>query len=54
MFNSLTATKILLPEKLNYQVNFINYKNNSLGKVINKTFWQKKPQRELFTTQALS
>ena len=38
MFSSLIVIKILLPEKLNYQADFINYKNNFLGKVINETF----------------
>ena len=38
IFNNLIAIKILLLEKLNYQANFINYKDNSSEKVINKTF----------------
>ena len=38
MFNSLIAIGILLPEKPNYQTNFINYKDNSSGKIINETF----------------
>ena len=47
MFSSLTATKILLPGEPNYQADFVNYKDNSPGKVINETFRQKRPQREL-------
>ena len=38
MFSSLIATRILLPKEPNYQVDFINYKDNSPGKVINETF----------------
>ena len=38
MFSNLITIKILLSGKPNYQADFINYKNNSLGKVINETF----------------
>jgi len=38
IFSSLIATRILLPKKLSYQTDFINYKNNFLKKVINETF----------------
>ena len=38
MFNNPIAIKILLSGKSNYQTDFVNYKDNSLGKVINKTF----------------
>ena len=53
MFNSFIAIKILLPEKLNYQADFVNYKDNFLEKVINKTFQQEEPQWELLIAQAL-
>jgi len=52
MFNSLIIIRILLPRKPNYRANFVNYKDNSLGKVINETFRQEEPQRKLLTTQA--
>jgi len=52
IFSSLIATGILLPEKPNYQADFVNYKNNFPGKVINETFRQKKPQRKFFMAQA--
>jgi len=54
MFNSLIIIRILLPGKPNYRANFINYKNNSLEKVINETFRQEEPQRKLLTAQASS
>ena len=38
IFNSLIVIKILLLGKSSYQIDFINYKDNSLGKVINETF----------------
>ena len=53
MFSSPTIIGILLLGKSSYQADFINYKNNSLGKVINETFWQKGPQQELLMAQAL-
>ena len=38
IFNNPTVTKILLLKEPSYQANFINYKDNFLGKVINETF----------------
>lgn len=49
MFNNLIAIRILLSKELNYQVDFINYKNNFLRKIINETFQRKGPQREFLT-----
>ena len=54
MFNNLIAIGILLPGELNYQADFVNYKDNSSGKVINETFRREEPQRELPTAQASS
>jgi len=38
MFSSLIAIGILLPREFSYRADFVNYKDNSLGKVINETF----------------
>ena len=38
MFNSLTVIGILLLGEPSYRVDFVNYRNNFLGKVINETF----------------
>ena len=38
MFSSLIVIGILLPGESSYQADFVNYKDNSLGKVINETF----------------
>ena len=49
IFSNPITIRILLPGEFSYRADFINYKNNSLGKVINKTFRREGPQQELLT-----